>query len=112
MQFSLLTVLLAAATTTVALPSTDFAASKVVGDILALDADFAAAYTDIVSRSGGESSHSLAKRACDWGKPCCDTQTGCRSRDACYRICGSIPGAGAFGCLAGCATACPAEPEC
>jgi hypothetical protein len=73
--------------------------------LAAHDADFAAAYDDVITRAGAgagdESRDLLAKRACNSFSPCCDTDTGCKSRDTCYAYCVGIPSAGAFGCLAG-----------
>ena len=88
--------------TDIVLSHADFAATKAVSEIMGRDPAVSAAYNDIVSRNGGiEGRDSLAKRACDGGSPCCDTKTGCRSRDYCWRTCAGIPGTGAFGCIAG-----------
>lgn len=59
------------------------------------------AFNDILAREADATPAQLGKRACDAFSPCCDPSTGCRSRATCYKNCGSIPGTGSLGCVAG-----------
>lgn len=69
---------------------------------MAREPEFAAAYNEVVSRSGLTSRDLFAKRTqhCHDNRlsPCCDSDF-CESRDACYENCGG--GWGGVGCVAG-----------
>ena len=113
MKSSIITLLFAAASVAVAQPTTGkdhdhtFPSSspaiissntiKEPTTNLSKDPAFIAAYNDVVNRVP----KSIEKRACGGLDPCCDTSTGCDSRDPCYANCASIPGTGSLGCVAG-----------
>lgn len=108
MKYSIISLLLAATSAVVAQPTKGkylkptkkLPSHTTIESTLSLAEDpaFVAAYNAIVKRVPAAS---IEKRACGGLDPCCDTKTGCDSRDPCYANCASIPGTGSLGCVAG-----------